>query len=64
MAPMGWIVRVELGGEVPRNSNVILKYNDATVQRHLTTEDDPASFEAFSGPSASADVDRPAQVPR
>ena len=54
-APMGWIVRVELGGEVPRNSNVILKYNDVTVQRHLTTEDDPASFEAFSGPSADVD---------
>ena len=50
----GWFVRIVLGSKgVSKNGTIVLKYNDATVQRSLTTDDIPASVEAFSGTSAS-----------
>ena len=60
-APRGWFVRIVLAKDLSRNSTVVLNYNDATVQRSLTSDDDPVLIEAFSGPSASTDR---AEVPQ
>ena len=49
----GSIVRVALGKDVTRNSSIVLKYNEVTVQRHLTSDDNLVLIEAFSGPSVS-----------
>ena len=51
----GWFVQIVLGKAVSRNSTVVLNYNDVTVQRGLTSDDDPALIEAFSGPVVDAD---------
>ena len=47
----GWFVRIVLGKALSRNSTVILNYNKAAVQRHLTSDEYPVLIEAFSGPS-------------
>ena len=49
----GSIVRVELGKDITRNSSIILKYSKVTVQRHKTSDDNPALIETFSGLSVS-----------
>ena len=53
---MGWFVRVVLAKKVSNGSTVVLKYDDATVQRDLTSDDNPAEFVAFSGPVESGGV--------
>ena len=47
--PNGWIVQITLGTNgVSKNSTVVLKYNDVTVQRDLAT-DPKLVIETFSG---------------
>ena len=48
--PDGWIVRIVLGKPLSRNSTVVLNYNQAAVQRSLTSDEYPVLIEAFSGP--------------
>ena len=48
----GWVVRIRLGPKgASRNSTITLNYKNATVQRHITTDDTLARIEVFSGPS-------------
>ena len=51
----GWFVQIVLGKAVSRNSTIVLNYNDAIVQRHLTSDEELALIEAFSGPVVGAD---------
>ena len=56
----GWIVQIELGTRgASKNSTIVLKYNDVTVQRSLATGDDKFVIETFSGP-----LERFPSVPR
>ena len=51
--PMGWIVQITLGTKgASKNSTVVLKYNDVTVQRGLATGDDKLVVKTFSGSTA------------
>ena len=51
----GWIVRIELGTSASKNSTIVLKYNDVTVQRSLAT-DPKLVIETFSGPASANDL--------
>ena len=52
----GWIVKIELGTRgASKNSTIVLKYNDVTVQRSLAT-DDKLVVETFSGPAPANDL--------
>ena len=55
----GWIVRIVLGKALSRNSTVVLNYNQAAVQRGLTSDEYPVLIEAFSGPSTDATTNLP-----
>ena len=53
----GWIVQITLGTKgASKNSTIVLKYNDVTVQRSLATDPTTqiASIETFSGPDTTA----------
>ena len=53
----GWIVQIELGTRgASKNSTIVLKYNDVTVQRSLATGDDKLVVETFSGPAPAGDL--------
>ena len=52
----GWIVRIVLGKALSRNSTVVLNYNQAAVQRSLTSDEYPVLIEAFSGPVLGGDA--------
>ena len=58
----GWTVRITVGDKgVSRNSTIVLKYMDATVQRTVATGDNKLMIKAFSGASSGTDA---ADVPQ